>query len=360
MGDKEIATIGALLLTTAAFFALVFALARRSRAEPATTVLVPRIEALAVAQSEIAGRFAQSLAGQTELQTLLANRLDALDRRLGDSLKETASRTAETLGGIQTRLSVIDEAQKNINALSGHVVNLQEILGNKQARGAFGQQQMEAIIADALPPALYTFQALLSNGSRPDCLIHLPNTTAAIVIDSKFPLESFMALRVADEGQRKAALVSVRGDMLRHVKDIAAKYLIAGETQTPAIMFVPSESIYADLHEFCPDVIQKALRDQVVVVSPSILMLAIVTVQTVLKDAQMREQACLIQKEVGLLMQDAKRLADRVGALQKHFAQSETDLKEIAVSTEKITRRAGAIEAVDLAQAEVPQLADGK
>jgi len=173
-------------------------------------------------------------------------------------------------------------------------------------------------------------------------------------------LESYMALRVADEGQRKAALVSVRGDMLRHVKDIAAKYLIPGETQTPAIMFVPSESIYADLHEFCPDVIQKALRDQVVVVSPSILMLAIVTVQTVLKDAQMREQACLIQKEVGLLMQDAKRLADRVGALQKHFAQSETDLKEIAVSTEKITRRAGAIEAVDLAQTEVPQLADGK
>src|ERR1700719_310325 len=308
MASSLVVLTAALLLVAVAVFAVVFAATRRRSDE----AISPRLEALAAAQSEIAGRFAQALAGQTELQTMLAGRLDTLDRRLGDSLKETASRTAETLGGIQTRLSVIDEAQKNIAALSGQVVGLQEILANKQARGAFGQQQMEAIIADALPPALYTFQASLSNGSRPDCLIRLPNAAAAIVIDSKFPLESIAALRAADESERKAALVAVRTDVLKHVRDIASKYLIPGETQTPAIMFVPSESIYADLHEFCPDIFQNAMRDQVVIVSPSILMLAIVTVQTVMKDARMREQASQIQKEVGLLMQDTKRLADRV------------------------------------------------
>jgi DNA recombination protein RmuC len=353
-----IVLIGAVLAVGGAL-ALAWAASRRKTSDELAG-LAPRLEALAIAQNEIAGRFAQALAGQTELQTVLAGRLDALDRRLGDSLKETASRTAETLGGIQTRLSVIDEAQKNITALSGQVVNLQEILANKQARGAFGQQQMEAIVADALPPALYAFQAQLSNGSRPDCLIRVPNADAAIVVDSKFPLESFAALRAAEEDERKAALAAVRGAVLKHVKDIAEKYLLPGETQTPAIMFVPSESIYADLHEFCPDVIQRALREQVVVVSPSILMLAVMTIQTVLKDARMREQANLIQKEVGLLLQDTRRLAERVSALQRHFSQGETDIKDIAVSTEKIIKRAGAIEAVELSPAAVPQLAAGE
>ncbi|HEX9159987.1 MAG TPA: DNA recombination protein RmuC, partial [Rhizomicrobium sp.] len=228
----------------------------------------------------------------------------------------------------------------------------------KQARGAFGQQQMEAIVADVLPPQLYSFQASLSNGSRPDCLIRLPNASAAIVVDSKFPLESFSALRAADGSGQRGAIASVRTDVLKHVKDIAAKYVIPGETQTPAIMFVPSESIYADLHTFCPDVFQRALREQVVIVSPSILMLAVMTVQTIMKDAQMREQANLIQKEVGLLLQDTRRLGDRVLALQKHFAQSEVDLREIALSTEKIVKRAGSIEAVDLAPAEAPQISN--
>ena len=348
-----IALITALLLAAGAF--LILTISRRGGGEE-SRLLSARLEAVAAAQNEISGRFAQALAGQTELQNLLAGRLEALDRRLGESLTETASRTAETLGGIQTRLTVIDEAQKNITALSGQVVNLQEILANKQARGAFGQQQMEAIVADVLPPRLYSFQASLSNGSRPDCLIRLPNAAAAIVIDSKFPLESFSALRAADEGLRKGAITSVRADVLKHVKDIASKYLIAGETQSPAIMFVPSESIYADLHEYCPDVFQRALREQVIIVSPSILMLAVMTIQTIMKDARMREQASLIQREVGLLMQDTKRLGDRVLALQRHFAQSEGDLKDIVISTEKIVRRAGSIEAVDLSPAETPRI----
>ena len=357
MAAFSTALIAGLLLIAGALFALVFAISRRDRGQQAT-LLSARLDAVLGAQNEISGRFAQALAGQTQLQTLLAGRLDALDRRLGESLTENASRTAETMGGIQARLSVIDEAQKNITALSGQVVSLQEILGNKQARGAFGQQQMEAIVADALPSTLYEFQAPLSNGSRPDCLIRLPNAKAAIVVDSKFPLESFAALRAAGEDERKSAIASVKSDVLKHVRDISSKYLIPGETQTPAIMFVPSESIYADLHEFCADVFQKALREQVVIVSPSILMLAIVTVQTVMKDARMREQASQIQKEVGLLMQDTKRLADRVIALQRHFFQGESDLKEITISTEKIVKRAGSIEAVELTPPETPRIAE--
>ncbi len=323
------------------------------------TRLDQRLESLAVAQSEIAGRFAQALEGQTALQTMLAGRMDSLDLRLGASLKETAEKTAETLGGIQTRLTVIDEAQKNIADLSGKVVSLQEILSNKQTRGAFGQQQMEAIVADALPPTVYEFQGTLSNGNRPDCIIRLPGVKAAIIIDSKFPLESFAQLRLAMEADRKAAIARVRADVLKHVKDIAGKYLIPGETQTPAIMFVPSESIYADLHEFCPEVIREAQRAQVVVVSPNILMLAIVTVQTVLKDARMREQASLIQKEVGALLQDVKRLGDRVGNLQKHFDQANGDIKEIVTSAGRIASRAERIEKVELSSPDIPAQLSG-
>ena len=313
--------------------------------------MTQRLDALSASQSEIAGRFAQALAGQRELQNVLAARLEALDHRLGESLKDTATKTAETLGGIQTRLSVIDEAQKNISALSGQVVSLQEILSNKQARGLFGQAQMEAIIADALPPGAYEFQATLSNGSRPDCVIRLPGTKTAIVIDSKFPLESFAAFRSSNEAERKAAVAAVRSDMLKHVKDIAEKYIIPGETQTPAIMFLPSESLYADLHENFADVIQRAQRAQVIVVSPNILLLAVTTVQTVMKDARMREQANQIQKEVGVLLLDVKRLGERVGNLQRHFNQADADIKDIVTSTGKIMDRGGKIEAVELSVA---------
>jgi len=330
----------------------------------ATDTLAPRLEALTTAQNEIAGRFAQALDGQNALQNMLAERIEALDRRLGESLKETATKTAETLGGIQTRLTVIDEAQKNISALSGtlsgQVVSLQEIFSNKQARGLFGQTQMEAIIADQLPPGSYEFQATLSNGSRPDCVIRLPGSKTAIVIDSKFPLEAFTALNAATgENERKSASTAIRSDMLKHVKDISEKYLLPGETQTPAIMFVPSESIYAELHENFPDVIQRSQRAQVIVVSPNILMLAITTVQTVMKDARMREQANLIQKEVGVLLGDVKRLGERVVNLQRHFNQAEGDIKDIATSTEKIVKRAGAIEAVELGSGEPAKLAKG-
>ncbi len=328
-------------------------LALRPRAPAPNTALDAQLRDLTRGLDTISGRFAQAIESQSQsqndLREAMAKRMEALDQRLGVSLQETATKTAETLGGLQTRLSVIDDAQKNLADLSGQVVSLQQILTNKQARGAWGQGQMESIIRDALPHGSYEFQGTLSNKNRPDCLIRLPGTKTAIVIDSKFPLEAFELLKKAvTDGDKRDAHARVRSDVGKHVKDVAEKYLIAGETQTPAIMFVPSESLYAELHDTFSDVIQKAQRAQVIVVSPNILLLAINTVQTVMKDARMREQANLIQREVGLLLNDVRLLADRAGKLQSHFGQADTDIKNILVSTGKVVSRAEKIEKVEL------------
>jgi DNA recombination protein RmuC len=322
--------------------ALILAFARPKAAKPELAPPDPRLDEVIRGQGAITEQFRQTTA-----------QVEALKQRLGDSLAESATKTAETLGGIGARLTVIDEAQKNISALSGQVTGLQQVLSNKQSRGAFGQIQMEEIVRDGLPTTLYDFQFTLSNKNRPDCVIRIPGNKALLVIDSKFPLESFDALRraVTDE-EKKLALAQVRASVGKHVTDIAEKYLIPGEVQTPAIMFVPSESLYADLHDGFADVIQKAHRTNVIVVSPNILMLAINTIQTVMKDARMREQADLIKKEVGTLLNDVRLLGDRVLKLQSHFNQADADIKNILISTGKITGRAERIEKVELAPPE--------
>jgi DNA recombination protein RmuC len=344
--DWAILLLSAAVVIAAALLA--FALMRPRAAAPPDS----RLEAVISGQGAIAEQFRQTIIAQAAL----AQQVDALKEKMGETLAQSATRTAETLGGIQTRLSVIDEAQKNISQLSGQVVSLQQVLSNKQARGAFGQTQMEEIVRDGLPPSLYDFQFTLSNRNRPDCIIRLPGNSAMIVIDSKFPLEGFVALReAAGDEERKLAAARIRGDVAKHVGDIAEKYLIPGEVQTPAIVFVPSESIYADLHDSFADVIQRAHRAQVMVVSPNILMLAINTIQTVMKDARMREQADLIRKEVGVLLSDVRRLGERVSKLQSHFAQTDADMKDIQVSTGKILSRGEKIEKVDLAQPDGPK-----
>jgi len=318
--------------------------------------LDPRLDTLLAKQGEIGGQFTQTVAAQEALTRTLGERLEALEKRMGDNMTDSASKTAASIAGIGERLVVIDEAQKNISALSGHVVSLQQVLSNKQSRGAYGQAQMEEIVRDGLPSSLYDFQFTLSNRNRPDCVIHIPGNKALLVIDSKFPLEGFEGLRnaVTDE-DKKSALAQVRATVAKHVTDIAEKYLIPGEVQTPAIMFVPSESVYAELHDGFADVIQKAHRANVIVVSPNILMLAINTIQTVMKDARMREQADLIRKEVGVLLNDVRLLSDRVLKLQSHFNQADADIKNILISTGKITGRAERIEKVELAPPEGPK-----
>jgi DNA recombination protein RmuC len=293
----------------------------------------------------------QSATAQAHLTHTLDERLDQVNHRLGASLSDQAERTGHTLRQLHERLAVIDSAQRNLAALSGEMVTLKDILANKQARGAYGQARMEAIVRDGLQSSAYSFQTTLSNGTRPDCLVRLPESQVQLVIDAKFPLEAFNALKVAKgEAEIKSAEARLRRDVIAHVKDIAGKYLIAGETHESAIMFVPSEAVYADLYEKFEDIIQKAHRERVVIASPNVLMLLIQTLQAVFKDARMREQAHLIKIEVARLMDDVGRLKDRVLDLNRHFGQAAGDLEKLGVSADKIVKRGLRIESLDLAE----------
>lgn len=364
IGDLRFSVAEVLVLFAAALLAGLVALAvlmlRSSRARAVEAEkqalrageVEERMGELARIQAETAGRLhmlGDNLSGrQAELARVMAERLDAVTHRVGQSVEANARSTVESLRQVHERLAVIDSAQKNITELSLQVTSLRDILGNKQARGAFGQGRMEAIVEDGLPKGSFAFQFTLSNGKRPDCVIFLPSDARPLVIDAKFPLEAVSALRSAEnEETRKHAAQRLRQDVLRHVHDIAERYLLPGETQDLALMFVPSESVYAELHDGFDDVIQKAYRAQVVLVSPSLLMLAIQVMQQILKDARMREAANHIRAEVGHLMDDVGRLRDRVLKLQQHFGQATDDLAQVLISADKITKRGGRIEAME-------------
>jgi DNA recombination protein RmuC len=311
-------------------------------------------------QADTAGRdhtMGETLGGrQAELARLVGERLDAVTHRLGQSMETTGRHTVESLRHLHERLAIIDHAQKNLTELTTQVTSLREVLANKQARGAFGQGRMEAIVQDGLPRGSFEFQFTLSNKTRPDCAVFLPGDERPIVIDAKFPLEAVSALREAKtEEERKQACQRVRQDVSRHVNDIAERYLIPGETQDIALMFVPAESVYAELYEGFDDVIQKAYRVQVVLVSPSLLMLAIQVMQQILKDARMREAAGEIRTEVGHLMNDLGRLRERVLKLQQHFGQASEDVAQVLISADKITKRGGRIEALEFDGEETPR-----
>jgi len=283
-----------------------------------------------------------------ELARAVNERLDRMTHKVGTDLNETARKTVDSISKLNERLAVIDTAQKNLTDLSTNMVSLQQILSNKQARGAFGQMRMETIIQDGLPKGAYTFQATLSNGKRPDCVLHLPNTSAGVVIDAKFPLEGFEAFRTARrEEEKKEASKRVRIDVTRHIEAMAERYFLPGETQDTAILFVPSESIYADLAEHFDDVVQKAHRARIMICAPNMLMLAVQTMQAILKDVKMREQAHLIQREVVKLVEDIGRLQERTLDLQRHFGQANADIEKILTSSERINSRGRRIETLD-------------
>jgi len=252
---------------------------------------------------------------------------------------------------------VIDAAQKNLTELSSQVVGLQDILSNKQARGAFGEVQMHDIVTAALPADAFAFQAMLSNGRRADCLLALPNPPGPIVIDSKFPLDGYQAFRDADEANRKAAGKRFADDVLKHIHDIAARYIIPGETAESALMFLPSEAVYAELHASFRGVVEESYRNRVWIVSPTTLMATLNTVRAVLKDVQMRKQAGRIQKEVGTLLEDVGRLDDRLKKLFTHVNQAHNDIAPVETSMDKIARRAERIEAVQLGAPDTPEIA---
>jgi DNA recombination protein RmuC len=315
--------------------------------------------------AELSGAL-QSFASQTQgqgdsLQRTLDERLDQVSQRVGYGLSEQSQRTVQSLNALHERLAVIDAAQANLTNLSGEMLSLKDILSNKQTRGAFGQGRMEAIITDGLHSKAYSFQATLSNNTRPDCLISLPDSRLKLVIDAKFPLESYNALRAAtSELETKQAETQLRTDVMKHVKDIAEKYMISGETHETAIMFVPSESVYAEINERFEDIVQKAHRLRVIFASPNVLMLLVQTMQAIVKDAAMREQAHVIQAEVVKLLEDVGRLGERVSNLRRHFEQAGGDLEKLDISTKAITRRAEKIESLDLSEIETPAIAGSK
>ena len=352
--------LGLLLLVLAVIFAWRGARGRASERQ----AMELRAQELEYRLAEVAGslkNFADQAQGQQALMTHTLNeRLDQVSLRVGHGLSDQAERTAQSLSRLHERLAVIDTAQKNLTALSSEMVSLKDILANKQTRGAFGQGRMEAIIRDGLHATAYVFQPTLSNGTRPDCLIKLPDSTLHLVIDAKFPLEAYNALKdCRQEGETRAAEQRLRADVLKHVKDIAEKYLINGETHETAIMFVPSESIYAELHERFEDVIQKSHRARVIIASPNVLLLLVQTMQAIFKDVAMREQAHTIKAEVNKLLDDVMRLKERVSDLRRHFDAAGQDIEKIGISSDRIAKRGLRIENLEVEEA--PALAgDGK
>jgi DNA recombination protein RmuC len=308
-------------------------------------------------QAEMTGRM-QTIAEvfgsrQSDFVRVISERIDGLQHRLGQGLEATSRHQSENLSKLNERLAVIDAAQRNLKDLTGEIVGLRDILSNKQTRGAYGQGRMEAIIRDGLPSHAFEFQPTLSNRTRPDCIVRLPGDARGLVIDAKFPLEGFTLFRDArGDDARARAMTRVRNDILVHVRDIAEKYLIAGETQDIAMMFVPAESVYADLAEHFDDVVQKAHRARVVIVSPSLLALAIQVMQALVRDARIREEARVIQVEVQKLLEDVTRLDERVAKLDGHFRQAQDDVAQIRTSADKIVKRGQKIEALEFEEGE--------
>ncbi|MFG1186908.1 DNA recombination protein RmuC [Xanthobacter aminoxidans] len=355
----EAAAVAAAVLALLLFLVLV-SLVRQSRARAAAVAeealrrdeMDRRLRELVRVQSETAGRV-QSMTEilaqrQSELARAVSDRLDQTSHRLGETLSTAARATHESLTRIAERLVMVETAERTLGDLSAQVVSLRETLANKQARGAFGQARMEAIVSDGLPRGSFAFQYTLSNGKRPDCAIFLPGDARPLLIDSKFPLEAVTAFREAPSAEhRKAAGQRLRNDLLKHVYDVAERYFIPGETQDVALIFVPSESVYAEISEHFDGVVQEAYRQRVVLVSPSLLMLAVQVVQAIAKDARMREEADRVRAEVGALVEDVSRLRERVGDLAKHFAQVGDDVQRVIISADKIARRGLRLEQLD-------------
>ena len=339
--DWTLLVAGMIVVAIAAFFA-------GRRGGPDQT---DKLDQIIKIQAELSGRVQHS-------ESSLNERLEGLSKRVGEGLNQHTEKTGETLKGLHERLAVIDSAQKNIAELGKEMVGLQDILSNKQLRGSFGEFQMEALIKDALPPSAYDFQATLSNGTRVDCLVRLPSPPGEIPIDSKFPLEAYRAIqRAENETDKKNANRNFSKDVNTHIKHIAERYIIANETDW-AIMFLPSEAIFAELHSNFTNIVEDAQRRRVGFASPSTLMALVNTVGSILKDGRMKEQAGLIQKQVEIMLNDVRLLDERVGKLKTHFRQAGDDIDGISTSSGKIIDRGQKIKDVQLQEDDPAEMLD--
>ena len=350
-----------LLVSIAVLLILVFYLLLRPRSNSANSqkpvidhlnIVGDKIQKLSEGQERLTGGLQTVSEAQAKAQLSMINmmeeRLAKVQLQMNENLSHSSRRTAQSLGDLQQRLSTIDKAQEKITKLSGDVLSLQDILSNKQTRGAFGEIQLTDIVSKALPSDGFELQATLSTGKRADCLIKLPNPPGPIVIDSKFPLEAYEALRNASsETETSSAVRLFRTSVRKHIKDISEKYIVEGETADGAILFLPSEAVYAELHANFSDLVREGFSARVWIVSPTTCMATLNTMRAILKDARMREQAGAIRNELTLLYQDVDRLGVRVESLDRHFNQAAKDISDIKISADKAGRRAKRLDNFD-------------
>lgn len=322
----------------------------RTVSDAQATAQVQVVQTMEARLAEVQAQMAERLSDNAIKS---ARSLAEMQERMKDTLSGSSEKTTKSLTELQERLATIDKAQTNIEKLSGDVLSLQDILSNKQTRGAFGEIQLQDIVSKALPADSYTWQATLSNGKRPDCLIHLPNPPGPIVIDAKFPLEAYEQLVAAETKADRDRAETVFGQAIKlHIKKIAESYLIEGETADGALMFLPSEAVYAELHSRLPHIVRDGFAARVWIVSPTTCMATLNTMRAILKDARMREQTGAIRKELAMLGSDVERLVTRVGNLDRHFGQAAKDIEDIKISAEKAGKRAHRLDHFDFEEIE--------
>ncbi len=367
LGELEISLSDPLtLLALGAAFAVVLLLILVMRSGAAANRAARAVEPIAHAMGSLGGRvqalsdgqhqLAGGLASVSELQSksqaqmleVMERRLEEVQKSMGETLHGTSTRTARSLGELQQRLEQIDKAQANIEKLSGDVLGLQDILSNKQRRGMFGEIQLNDIVSKALPSDAYSFQTTLSNGKRADCLIHLPNPPGPLVIDAKFPLEAYEALMAANGPEAiKRAMRELGAAVKVHINAIASRYIIEGETADGALMFLPSEAVYAELHARLPEIVRYGFDMRVWIVSPTTCMATLNTMRAVLKDARMREQAGAIRKALKHLHRDVEIIGERADKLETHLRQAGDDVTGILTATARAGKRAERLDNFD-------------
>ncbi len=313
-------------------------------------------------QDTLKGMSAQFGERVQHLSQTVDGRLNEISGKVAERLDEGFKKTNETFTSVMTRLAVIDEAQKKIEGLATNVVSLQEILGDKRSRGAFGEVQLEALVRNSLPPGAYAFQHTLTSGARADCVLILPEPTGTVCVDAKFPLENYS--RMFDDGlpqaERDAARRQFKMDVKKHVDDIAARYIVAGETSDGAVMFLPAEAVFAEVHAHHPDLVEHAQKKRVWLTSPTTLMAVLNTARAVIRDSETRRMAHVIKDELAKLAKDFARFDERMKKLASHIEQANKDVNEVRISSDKISKRFAQIERVELdpAHATVARLPD--
>ena len=310
---------------------------------------------LAAQREAMASKLTETTAA---LNARIDERLDQISGKVSERLDEGFKKTNETFVNVMSRLATIDEAQKKIESLTGSVVSLQELLGDKRARGAFGEVQLEALVRNMLPPGAFEFQATLSNGTRADCVLRLPPPTGVVAVDSKFPLENYHRMFAQESSETDYVLAQkmFKADVKRHVDAIGGKYIISGETADGAVMFVPAEAVFAEIHAHHAEVVEYANAQRVWIVSPTTLMAVLNTARAVLKDVETRQQVHVIKDALSRLAVDFGRFDERMRKLADHVRQAHEDAQQVQITSRKISQRFAQIESVELEELPAPLL----